>query len=44
MRPFSVSDGHYFPRLIDELVPGVATVVDEVVVRVEVAVGQPVVA
>jgi len=44
MGPFSVSDRHNFPRLSDELVPGVATVVEDVIVGCEDVVGQPVVA
>ena len=44
MRPFAQSDGHDAPGLIDELVPGVAAVVDEVVVGFEDAVREPVVA
>ena len=42
MGPFAHSDGHDPPRLIDEPVPGVAAVIDDVVVRFEDAVGQPV--
>jgi hypothetical protein len=30
--PLAQSDGHDAPRLIDELVPGLATMVDEIVV------------
>ena len=43
MRPIAHSDGYDVPRLVDELVPGVAAVVDDVVVGFEDAVGQPVV-
>jgi UDPglucose 6-dehydrogenase len=32
VRPLTQSDGHDAPRLIDELVPGLATMVDEIVV------------
>ena len=32
MSPFSVSDGHDFPWLIEEVVPGVAAMVDDIVV------------
>ena len=32
VRPLAQSDGHDAPRLIDELVPGFATMVDEIVV------------
>jgi hypothetical protein len=38
------SDGHDAPRLVDELVPCVAAVVDEIVIGFEDAVGEPVVA
>jgi len=38
------SDGHDAPGLIDELVPCLAAVIDEVVIRFEDAVGEPVVA
>ena len=44
MRPVSQADGHDAPRLIEELVPGVAAMVDDVVVGFEDAVRQPVVA
>ena len=44
MRPFTASDGHDAPRLFDELVPRLATMIDDVVVRCEDPVGQPVVA
>ncbi len=44
MRPFSVSDRHDFRRLSDKLVPGVAAMIDDIIVRAEGAVGQPVVA
>ena len=44
MSPFTVSDRHDFPWLIDEPIPGVAAMVDDVVVGAEDAVGQPVVA
>jgi len=42
MGPVAQSDGHDAPGLVDELVPGVAAVVDDVVVRFEHAVGEPV--
>jgi hypothetical protein len=42
--PLAQSDGHDAPGLIDELVPGVAAVVDEVIVGLEDAIGEPVVA
>jgi hypothetical protein len=38
------SDGHDAPRLIDQVVPSLATMIDEIVVRFEDAVGKPVVA
>ena len=44
MRPVTQSDGHDAPGLIDEAVPSVAAVIDDIVVRGEDAVGQPVVA
>ena len=44
MDPFAVSDGHDAPRLIDELVPRLAAVVDDVVVGGEYPVGEPVLA
>ena len=44
MCPISQSDGHDGPRLIDEFVPGIATVVEDIVVGEEHAVGEPVVA
>src|SRR6266699_1733791 len=43
-RPIAVSDGHDFPGLIDEGVPGVAAVIDDVVEGFEDAVRQPVLA
>jgi hypothetical protein len=36
------SDGHDFPRLIDEIVPSCAAIVDKIVVGFEDAVGEPV--
>ncbi len=44
MGPFSCSDGHYLPGHIDELVPGEATVIEDVVVGFEDPVREPVVA
>ena len=44
MRPIAQSDGHDPPGLIDELVPSVAAMIDEIVVGFEDAVGEPVVA
>src|SRR6266576_6937181 len=42
--PLAQSDGHDAPRLVDELVPCRTTMVDEIVVGFEDAVGEPVVA
>jgi hypothetical protein len=44
VRPLAQSDGHDAPGLIDELVPSVAAMVDEIVVGFEEAVREPVVA
>ena len=44
MGPFAATDRHDVPWLIDELIPRLAAVVDDVVVGGEDAVGQPVVA
>ncbi len=44
MRPIAHTDGHDSPGLIDELVPGVAAMVDDVAVGFEDAVGEPVLA
>src|ERR1700747_252992 len=44
MSPLADTDGHDAPRLIDEPVPGLAAVVDDVVVGFEDTVRQPVVA
>ena len=44
MRPIAQTDGHDAPGLIDELIPGVAAVVDDVVVGFEDAIRQPVIA
>ena len=38
------SEGHDAPRLIDELIPCLAAVIDEIVVSCKNAVGEPVVA
>jgi hypothetical protein len=38
------SDGHNPPRLVDELVPCLAAVVDEIIVGFEDAIGEPIVA
>jgi hypothetical protein len=39
MRPLARPDGHDAPRLIDEFVAGLATVVDNIVVGFEYSVG-----
>ena len=44
MRPLPHADGHDAPWLIDEVVPGEAAVVDDVVVGLEDPVGEPVIA
>ncbi len=44
MSPVSQSDGHDGPGLIDELVPGFATMSDDVIVGLEDSVGQPIIA
>ena len=44
MRPLAQSDGHDAPGLIDELVPSLAAMVDEIVVGFEDAVREPVIA
>src|SRR6266496_1931053 len=44
MRPVAQADGHDSPRLVDQLVPGVAAVVEDVLVGLEYPVGEPVVA
>jgi hypothetical protein len=36
--PIAASDGHDFPRLVDERVPGEAAVIDDIVEGFEVAV------
>jgi len=43
MCPVAEADGHDAPGLIDEAVPGMAAVTDDVVVIAEHAVGQPVI-
>ena len=40
--PIAARDGHDFPRLIDERVPGVAAVIDDVIEGFENSVRQPV--
>jgi hypothetical protein len=42
--PIAAGNGHYFPGLIEEGIPGVAAVVDDVVEGLEDTVRQPVVA
>ena len=44
MRPLAHPNGHDAPGLIDELVPGLAAVIDEIVIGFEDAVGEPVIA
>jgi hypothetical protein len=44
VRPLAQSDGHDAPGLIDKLVPCLAAVIDEIVVRFEDAVREPVIA
>jgi len=44
MGPIAQSDGHDLPRLIDETVPSAAGLIDDVVVVLEDAVRQPVIA
>ena len=44
MSPFTLTNGHDFPGLIDEFVPGEAAVIDDIVVGFEDTVGEPVVA
>ena len=44
MCPVAQTDGHDFPRLADEMVPGLAAMVEEIVVGGEDAVRQPVLA
>jgi hypothetical protein len=44
MCPLAQSDGHDFPRAIDQRIPGVAAVIDDIVVGFEDAVREPVVA
>ena len=44
MRPMAQTDGHDPPGLIDELVPCLTAMVDEIVVGFEDAIGEPVVA
>src|SRR6185437_3121045 len=44
MCPIAQADGHDCPRLVDEAVPGKAAVIDDVVIGLEDAVGEPVVA
>ncbi len=44
MGPIPGSNGHDFPGLVDEGVPGIAAVVEDIVVRTENPVREPVVA
>jgi len=43
-RPVALGDGHDLPRLTDECVPGVTTVVDDVVEGFEDPIGEPILA
>jgi hypothetical protein len=43
MSPLAQSDGHDFPRAVDERIPGVAAVIDDIVVGFEDTVREPVV-
>ena len=44
MRPLAQADGHDFPRAVEERIPSVATVIDDIIVGFEDAVREPVVA
>ena len=44
MRPLAQSDGHDLPGSVDKDIPGVAAVIDDIVVGFEDAVREPVVA
>ena len=44
MRPLAEPDGHDAPGLVGELVPCLTAVIDEIIIRFEDAVGEPVVA
>ena len=44
MSPITRSDGHNAPGLVDEFVPSLAAVIDDVGVGFEYPVGQPIVA
>ena len=44
MGPLAEPDGHDAPGLVDELVPCLTAVIDEIIIRFEDAVGEPVVA
>lgn len=44
MRPLATADGDDFPRLVDEVVPGMAAQGDDLVVGLEDTVGEPVLA
>lgn len=43
MCPLAVSDGHDAPGLVDQLVPGITTMIDDLVVGFEDAVGEPII-
>ena len=44
MRPLAQTNGHDAPGLIDELVPSLAAVIDEIIVGFEDAVREPIIA
>jgi hypothetical protein len=44
MCPLAQSDGHDFPRAVDEGIPSIAAVIDDIVIGFEDAVREPVVA
>ena len=44
MSPRPQSNGHYAPRLINELIPGSATMIDEIIIGFKDAVGELVIA
>ena len=44
MRPLAQPDGHDLPRTVEERIPGIAAVIDDIVVGFEDAVREPVVA
>ena len=44
MRPLAQPDGHDFPRTVEERIPCIAAVIDDIVVGFEDAIREPVVA